>query len=314
MVFPDGGRVWCSPTSVSMVMAYWAEKGGQPEWDMPVPTVVRGVWDHGPGIGGNWPFNAAFAAAHGLHGKVVRLASLAEVEPWTAAGVPVIASVRFRAGELANAPIPSALGGHLLVVRGFTADGDVLVNDPAAAADAGVARRYDRAQFERVWLGGSNGLVYLIYPPGWSVPGCRGAAVEPRLPDRRLDRHRRRDGRAARRRRLAPLRLLAHRSELPGLAERVGGGFLAADLSQDGAAERAVAACVERYGRLDAAFNVAGISGRRFGDGPVHEATPGGLGRDARHERALDVPQLPRPDQPGCSASRPARTACAARS
>jgi NAD(P)-dependent dehydrogenase (short-subunit alcohol dehydrogenase family) len=60
------------------------------------------------------------------------------------------------------------------------------------------------------------------------------------------------------------------------LAERVGAGFLAADLSQDGAAERAVAACVERYGRLDAAFNVAGISGRRFGDGPVHEATPGG--------------------------------------
>jgi NAD(P)-dependent dehydrogenase (short-subunit alcohol dehydrogenase family) len=60
------------------------------------------------------------------------------------------------------------------------------------------------------------------------------------------------------------------------LAERVGGGFLAADLSQDGAAERSVASCVERYGRLDAAFNVAGISGRRFGDGPVHEATPEG--------------------------------------
>jgi NAD(P)-dependent dehydrogenase (short-subunit alcohol dehydrogenase family) len=60
------------------------------------------------------------------------------------------------------------------------------------------------------------------------------------------------------------------------LAEQVGGGFLAADLSQDDAAERAVAACVERYGRLDAAFNVAGISGRRFGDGAVHEATPEG--------------------------------------
>ena len=60
------------------------------------------------------------------------------------------------------------------------------------------------------------------------------------------------------------------------LAERVGGGYLAADLSQDDAAERAVAACVERYGRLDAAFNVAGMSGRRFGDGPAHEATPAG--------------------------------------
>ena len=60
------------------------------------------------------------------------------------------------------------------------------------------------------------------------------------------------------------------------LAERVDGGLLAADLSRDGAAEAAVAGCVARYGRLDAAFNVAGISGRRFGDGPVHEATPEG--------------------------------------
>lgn len=163
MVFPNGGPVWCSPTSLSMVMAYWGI-------DLPVPDVVDGVWDHGPGIGGNWPFNAAFAASRGLHGKVARLASLAEVEPWTAAGVPVIASIRFGAGELANAPILTALGGHLLVVRGFTADGDVLVNDPAAATDAGVPRRYDRRQIERVWLNGSNGLVYLIYPPGWPVP------------------------------------------------------------------------------------------------------------------------------------------------
>jgi NAD(P)-dependent dehydrogenase (short-subunit alcohol dehydrogenase family) len=60
------------------------------------------------------------------------------------------------------------------------------------------------------------------------------------------------------------------------LAEQVGGGFLAADLSQDLAAERAVTACVQMYGRVDAAFNVAGISGRRFGDGPVDEATPEG--------------------------------------
>ena len=41
-------------------------------------------------------------------------------------------------------------------------------------------------------------------------------------------------------------------------------------------AERAVVAAAERFGRLDAAFNVAGISGRRYGDGPTHQATPGG--------------------------------------
>ena len=32
-------------------------------------------------------------------------------------------------------------------------------------------------------------------------------------------------------------------------------------------------ACVERFGRLDGVYNVAGISGRRFGDGPLHEMT-----------------------------------------
>src|SRR5512132_119281 len=52
--------------------------------------------------------------------------------------------------------------------------------------------------------------------------------------------------------------------------------FEAANLSEDGAADRVVSAAVERYGRIDALFNVAGGSGRRFGDGPAHEATPEG--------------------------------------
>lgn len=52
-----------------------------------------------------------------------------------------------------------------------------------------------------------------------------------------------------------------------------GHGWIDADLSQEDEAERAVAACVERFGRIDAVYAVAGISGRRFGDGPLHEAT-----------------------------------------
>lgn len=49
-----------------------------------------------------------------------------------------------------------------------------------------------------------------------------------------------------------------------------------ADLTEAGAADRAVALTLERYGRLDILVNVAGISGRRLGDGPVHEATDEG--------------------------------------
>jgi NAD(P)-dependent dehydrogenase (short-subunit alcohol dehydrogenase family) len=61
---------------------------------------------------------------------------------------------------------------------------------------------------------------------------------------------------------------------------------LNADLTGSGAAARAVAACLDRHGRLDALFNCAGISGRRYGDGPVHECTEEGwdatLGANAR--------------------------------
>ncbi len=54
-------------------------------------------------------------------------------------------------------------------------------------------------------------------------------------------------------------------------------GFIAGDLSETSVADRAVAACTERFGRIDALFNVAGISGRRFGDGPLHECSDEGF-------------------------------------
>src|SRR4029079_348416 len=56
------------------------------------------------------------------------------------------------------------------------------------------------------------------------------------------------------------------------LAQKTGGRCFAADLIAPGAAEKAVAAC----GPIDALFNVAGISGRKYGDGPLHECTEEG--------------------------------------
>ncbi len=52
--------------------------------------------------------------------------------------------------------------------------------------------------------------------------------------------------------------------------------FVPADLSTPDAGENIVRSCVDAFGRVDAAFNVAGISGRRFGDGPAHECTAAG--------------------------------------
>jgi NAD(P)-dependent dehydrogenase (short-subunit alcohol dehydrogenase family) len=46
-----------------------------------------------------------------------------------------------------------------------------------------------------------------------------------------------------------------------------------ADLTQAGEVQAVVEGAVREHGRLDVLFNGAGISGRRLGDGPVHEAT-----------------------------------------
>lgn len=56
-------------------------------------------------------------------------------------------------------------------------------------------------------------------------------------------------------------------------------GWAAADLAEDGAAAAAIAAAVERFGRIDGLFAVAGASGRRWGDARIHELTPAGWDR-----------------------------------
>jgi hypothetical protein len=171
MVYPGGGEVWCSPTSTSMVMAYWADKLEDSSLNRSVPEAAAGTYDAVYRGHGNWPFNTAFAARAGLEGYVSRFSTVVQLERWVEAGVPVVVSIAWRQGELANAPIGST-SGHLLVVVGFSADGQVVVNEPAADPRLGqaVRRTYDRRQFEQLWLRASGATVYLIHPVGWSRP------------------------------------------------------------------------------------------------------------------------------------------------
>ena len=171
MIYPNGGEVWCSPTSTSMVMAYWAGQTANPALDRDVPVVADGTYDPIYRGNGNWPFNTAYAGDAGLTGFVSRGSSLHDVERWLAEGIPVIASLGWGPGQLPQAPIGST-NGHLLVVVGVAENGDVIVNDPAADPRRGqrVRRVYNRLSFESLWLSHSGGTVYLIYPPEHPTP------------------------------------------------------------------------------------------------------------------------------------------------
>lgn len=169
--YGGGGEAWCSPTSLSMLLAYFrrlpkATTSGTDRW---VNVVARMTYDHGYDGTGNWPFNTAYAGTRGLDAFVTRLANLRMAERFLRVGIPLEVSIRFSRGQLAGAPI-SATAGHLVVLVGFTADGRPIVNDPAAATDASVRRTYDRGQFERAWLRGSDGMAYVVHDTAHPLP------------------------------------------------------------------------------------------------------------------------------------------------
>ncbi len=51
---------------------------------------------------------------------------------------------------------------------------------------------------------------------------------------------------------------------------------MAADATDSTSAEKVIALAVEKFGHIDALYHVAGGSGRRMGDGPLHELTDEG--------------------------------------
>lgn len=165
--FPEGVSRWCSPTSTTMLMAYWGERQTRPDWIPTVPETARGVFDPGWDGTGNWPFNMAFAGSPpGLNAVVARWESLADLERWVESGAPAAASVSY--AMLKGRPVAEPGDGHLVVVRGFTAAGDVRVNDPGVRRER-VDRVFPRGDFDRAWTH-SRRTVYLVWPDGHPLP------------------------------------------------------------------------------------------------------------------------------------------------
>src|SRR5439155_26737089 len=141
--YDNGGEAWCSPTSTAMVVGYWAAKTGRPYSPSAVETpcvnpayadpwvdhTARYVCDHHYQGAGNWPFNTAYAAERGLVSDVTQLHNLLEAEPVIRARIPLVASVAWQPNKLEGADIKST-NGHLMVIGGFTGNGDVIAYDP----------------------------------------------------------------------------------------------------------------------------------------------------------------------------------------
>ena len=167
--YDGGGEAWCSPTSTEMVVEYWNKRPSAsdmawvgPYADPQVDYAARYTYDAAYRGTGNWPFNTAYASHFGLEARVVQLGSLNDAERFIVAGVPLIASISHAPGALPGFLNNAGTSGHLLVIVGFTASGDVIANDPAALSNATVRRVYGREAFERAWIGGSGGVAYRI--------------------------------------------------------------------------------------------------------------------------------------------------------
>jgi hypothetical protein len=168
MSYPNG-NILCSPTAVSMLMRHWSDTLRRPELDRDVPAVEAGAIDAGDPKTGNWPFSMAYAASlDPFTAYVSRLSGLSDLEKWILAGIPVACSVDYTLLQGKTGP----KSGHLVVLLGFTSDGDPIFNDPGWSKE--VRQTYKRSDFEKAW-GSSNRTVYLVYPHGTRTPTGPGA-------------------------------------------------------------------------------------------------------------------------------------------
>jgi hypothetical protein len=150
------GRI-CSPTSVTMVLgAYGIER--------PVLEIAEAAFDARHDLYGNWPRNVQTAYSRGVPGYLTRLTSWREVEDLLNLGWPVIISIQTKPGELRGAPYKET-DGHLIVIRGIDAAGNILVNDPAASEPEKAALTYYRDDLTAVWLKRTLGTAYVLQRP-----------------------------------------------------------------------------------------------------------------------------------------------------
>ncbi|MGA8576358.1 MAG: C39 family peptidase [Candidatus Cybelea sp.] len=147
-------RGWCSPAALSMIHAFHGIERS-------VAQTARGVFDRAYNGTGNWTFNVAYSGKLSLRGVVAHLCNLDHAQRMIERNLPLAISYSWGESELPGAPLEHS-DGHLVVLCGFTSDGDCAINDPAAPH---VRVVYPRSIIERIWQR-NEGVAYVIAPIG----------------------------------------------------------------------------------------------------------------------------------------------------
>lgn len=133
----------CMPASVTMVLTYF-------KVDRSLTENALAIYDPDSGMFGNGARAIAWAGEQGLDGWMQRVRDWDEAKTLIGRGKPIIAAVKFEQAE------------HLIVIRGFTPKGEVIVNDPGNRKDGGTIWKAD--ELGRAWFG-SGGIACVIGRP-----------------------------------------------------------------------------------------------------------------------------------------------------
>ena len=155
----------CSPTSTSMVMAYWGV-------DRPTQENALAIYDEAHDMFGNWNRAVQCAGSLGLDAWLARFRNWDQVKAMIARGQPIVAGIKFKKGEFPSSVL-SSTAGHLIVIRGFTKDGDVIVNDPGSRL-RGNGVVYKANELAHAWFD-HGGVGYVISKPGSNIAAAMQA-------------------------------------------------------------------------------------------------------------------------------------------
>jgi len=145
----------CSPTCVAMLLDFWRRP-------VDLEPLAAEIFHPGTDLYGVWPAAIAAAGRRGLAGYLLHFPDWSAAQWCLARGLPVIASIRYDAGELTGAAVAHT-PGHLIVLTGWDGD-EVLVNDPAAPTAATVPRRYRLDELQHIWLD-RTAVGYVLFDP-----------------------------------------------------------------------------------------------------------------------------------------------------